>query len=229
VCLFGGCFPSCSSGAQCGAHDACLNGICRANHGTTPRPICSSLEDCGPGNGCLSGRCTPVVPEPKLCQYSRRCGPKSRCFDGLCQPPCLSSTDCGTGDECASGFCQPETAPGDQCVVNGDCPKGGSVCFKGICLASCSSGAECAAHDTCLNGVCQADHGQPFSPECPWDAGCSGSHESCQTNLDCHAELTSPELCIHGVCATFGEWAPNCVFANSCGVPYHCIDARCEP
>ncbi len=152
--------PTCTSTAQCGAMQACIEGAC-VDVGCLAAADCEIEQTCSPE----SYTCEPGCLTSDDCRVGDRCDltlpPSDDAPDGLgtCSPRACRDTqlDCPAGDRCdaATGRCEPDPLPYcDPCGSDAECGPTGVCAYvtsRGPprCVLACSP----EAFDPCPAGL----------------------------------------------------------------------------
>jgi hypothetical protein len=221
--LLGGCPDpfepgACNSAAECGAGQACLDGLCQ-----DITAVCTGSADCPEGMACDlgTGRC--VSAQNGSCALDADCDGTDICLGGVCVPPttqaCAIDTDCDPPDTvceggqcvegcehraCRSGTCDFATGRcllEEGCTTDGQCNPPSTICESGECRAGCPT-RSCPLETVCDTATGRCGEG------CTEDAHCGPPDRICQATE-----------CVDG-CATAG-----------CPTDYSCNEAtgRCTP
>jgi hypothetical protein len=207
---------ACSSDAECGGTDGCVNGTCVASSW-----LCSDRTQCLSGSACVDGKCVVKCGAGDSCPDGYLCRKQS----GLCdivKLGCAITADCGSPHTvCVNHACVA------RCSVQGPCGEGLGFCVNNGCIPSQKIVAQCAgegiqatcgAGQICLHHhcytACAADGGVgactagPDQDVCKAVAGPGGPYDLCGSlsNLGSECDWTSGtpcptgQACIDGYC-----------------------------
>lgn len=204
----------CASDADCGANDACIDGLC-LEQGS----LCSIDAECAIGLVCSCGMdCACVVPPAP---------PQDTDGDGIIDeqdncPRAVNSDQADTDNNGVGDACEPDPL---ECMTDADCFVG-EVCANNTCIQDNTHG------DTDGDGIVDAQDNCPMTPNSDQaDAdndgvgdACDQEPVACTDNTDCR----SIEVCVDGACVPEPTPMPACSVDSDCADGEVCLRGECH-
>jgi hypothetical protein len=215
---------ACTSDAECGGTDACVNGTCVAASW-----LCSDRTQCLSGSVCVDGKCVVACGVGDSCPDGYLCQKESRLCN-IVELGCAITADCGSPYVvCVDHACVP------RCSVQGPCGEGLGFCVNNGCIPSQKIVAQCAGEGVqagCASGqICLHQH--CYTSCAAPDAGVAeGGVGACTEGPEqdaCKTITTAGGA--YAVCGSTSNLGAECDLTvdKSCALGQICIDGFCRP